>query len=149
MSTIIKDFDKIRPTLTDLENCEDIFLQIYSNIVDRKTSSDVNILELGVYSIKRVSQDMKNLPGQSTKILMSLCNSLGYNKYVSVDVDDCLDTIEHCQNFMDIKLDNHTFVQSTTLDFDVEKYFSNGLDLIFLDSSHDDDFPSRLWQNRS
>lgn len=144
MSTLIEYFEKLKPTLTDLSNAESIFKNIYLEIIDRKKSNDINILELGVYSIKRVPEDMKNLPGQSTKILLSLCKSFGYNNYVSVDVDDCFDTIQHCKQFMDIDLQDHKYIQSTTLDFDIKKHFPDGIDLIFLDSSHDDDYPSKI-----
>ena len=81
-----------------------------------KDIQKIQILELGVQS------------GSSTKRFIELCNiSDGF--LTSIDIDDCSKVI---------KSDRWKFIHSSDDDFEkVDKFISNSLDFIFIDSLHE------------
>ena len=81
-----------------------------------KDTQKIQILELGVQS------------GSSTKRFIELCNiSDGF--LTSIDIDDCSKVI---------KSDRWKFIHSSDDDFEkVDKFISNSLDFIFIDSLHE------------
>lgn len=145
----MKSLDKllnkeIIPTLTDFLNDQLIFWDAFEQ--NKKINEPIkNILELGVYRIH--GEPNSKLPGQSTKTLMILSNFHPIDKYISLDIDDCRKTIEMCKNWVEkrgCKVENHKFVQCNSINFDIKKEFPNGLDLIFLDTNHDDNYPEKI-----
>lgn len=135
-------YNGIKHTLTDLANAQYVFQTAFES--NNNIGHDIKtILELGVFKIPN-----SDLPGQSTKILLILSHFFPtVNKYISVDIDDCAITIDRSQKFirdLGMNITNHKFIISSTLDFDVSAEFDNKVDLIFLDTSHDDDYPRRI-----
>jgi hypothetical protein len=131
-------FEGINKTLTDFKGCEDVFLDIFekSHSCGRPIK---NVLEIGVYQMRN-----SDLPGQSMKTLMILSDLYGVKKYISIDIDECSSTADRCKKYVSnlgISVQNHKFVQSNSMDFDILSEFPNGVDFIFLDSSHDGDYP--------
>lgn len=141
MDTIPIAFDKITPYLTDFRGGHNVFRDAFETNA-RLGCPIRTVLELGIY---RISGEPKSLlPGQSTKTLMILGNHFSVEKHVSLDIDDCRETIETCKDFLqkhcDISPLNHSFVQSSSIDFDVRANFPNGIDFCFIDTSHDDSY---------
>jgi predicted O-methyltransferase YrrM len=81
-----------------------------------KDTQKIQILELGVQS------------GASTKRFIELCN-INDGFLTSIDIDDCSKVI---------KSDRWKFIHSSDDDFEkVDKFISNSLDFIFIDSLHE------------
>lgn len=134
----------IIPTLTDFLGNQLVFWDAFKKNEEFGTPIK-NVLELGVYRLP--GEPNSNYPGQSTKTLMILGAFYKLDKFVSLDIDDCRSTIEHCKKWCkarDIDVDVHNFVQSNSIHFNVLTEFSNGVDLIFLDTNHDDLYPEKL-----
>lgn len=127
------------PTLTDLRGGEHVFWRAFA---DYKIAT---VLELGVYRL--YDSIPTDLPGQSTKVLIALCDAYGAEKLVSLDIDDCRPTIAHCQKWCKqrgAEFINHAFIQENSIHFDVTSEFPDGVDFIFLDTNHDDNYPKKL-----
>lgn len=133
----------IIPTLTDFLNDQLIFWEACKN------NTVKTVLELGVYRLPGEPNSL--FPGQSTKTLMILSDYYNFDKFISLDIDDCTSTINNCKKWCNergVNVKNHKFVQSNSLHFDVKKEFPNGVDLIFLDTNHDDTYPEKIgYQN--
>ena len=126
------------PTLTDFLGDQIVFWEccIAAELMGTPIK---NVLELGVYRFQ--GGEVSDFPGQSTKTLMILNEKYRFDRFISLDIDDCSSTIETCKKWVGkhgIVPKNHQFIQSNSIDLDIDKYFPNGLDLVFLDSCHDD-----------
>jgi len=145
MSDIKKLFkEDIIPTLTDFIDNQLVFWNAFEE--NKVLNCPIkNVLELGVY---RLDYDKKSLfPGQSTKTLMALSQKYNIDKFVSLDIDDCSITIDNCKKWLlqyGFVPQNHSFIQCNSVHFDIIKEFPNGIDFIFLDTNHDDNFPERI-----
>jgi hypothetical protein len=135
--TLIEIFsDELPKTLTDLARAQWVFKQVF----DRTKIG--SILEVGVCAILGGGAPEKAwLYGQSTKILMMLAVQYGSTQYLSIDTDDCSETVKKCKEWLrdwgqDVP-DYHQFVKTESLALDVGGHFPRGIDLVFLDSSHD------------
>jgi len=142
---MIKKFMKdVVPTLTDLRGGEKVFWRAFTDN-SLVHCSIQNVLELGVYRL--YDSIPKDFPGQSTKILIALCSFYNADKFVSLDIDsECQKTIDHCQDWCKkrgFSFDNHKFVAENSIHFDVAAEFPDGVDLMFLDTNHDDNYPEK------
>lgn len=141
MDTIYSAFSKIKPFLTDFAGGEEVFKQAFDVNAQLKVPIKT-ILELGIYRIQ--GQPENDLPGQSTKTLMILSNFHPVEKYVSLDIDDCSSTIARTKWFLkercQMEPKNHSFVRSSSVEYDVSANFPNGVDFCFIDTSHDDSY---------
>jgi len=135
----------IVPTLTDMKNNQyafwDAFKYAHENGTPIKT-----ILELGVMRIIPGAFP-PDYPGQTTKMFMALLHEYGAEKHISLDLDkECKGTIDRCKLWManhGLTVTNHEFVVSNSVKFDVRSHFSEGVDLILLDTNHDHDYPEK------
>ncbi|KKN72166.1 hypothetical protein LCGC14_0413780 [marine sediment metagenome] len=147
--TLAKILNKdILPTLTDFKGGQLVFWEVFkqNEIIGTPIK---NVLELGIMTLKNGAPP--DLPGQSTKTLMVLCDYYEANKYISLDIDDCMDTIQRCARWAGgrgVKVSGHRFIKSNSIHFDVKKEFPNGADLIFLDTNHDDSYPTKKLRHR-
>lgn len=136
--------EEIIPTLTDFLHDQIVFWDAFEQ--NKQLGIPIkNVLELGVYRLP--GEPNSELPGQSTKTLMILSHFYGLDKFISLDIDDCSSTINNCKKWCEkrgINVKNHQFVQSNSVHLDVKKYFPNGVDFIFLDTNHDDDYPDKI-----
>lgn len=141
----IPEFEALKPFLTDFAGNQYIFQEYFDKRLKMHDSVET-VLELGVYQMK----NNVDLPGQSTKTLFLLYYYYDVGRMVSLDIDDCRVTIDRCKNWFSNQLDfdldllDHTFVQLNSLDYDTIKDFPDGIDFIFLDTCHDDDYPDRI-----
>lgn len=135
---------EIIPTLTDFLHDQLVFWEACEK--NKNFGSPIkNVLELGVYRLP--GEPNNNYPGQSTKTLMILNHFYEFNNFISLDIDDCSGTINNCKKWVrqyGIEVKNHKFVQSNSVHFDAKSEFLNGIDLIFLDTNHDDNYPERI-----
>jgi hypothetical protein len=135
----------IIPTLTDFLGNQIVFWDAFEKNKSFNTPIK-NVLELGVYRL--LEQPNSDYPGQSTKTLMALSKVYEVEKFVSLDIDDCSSTIENCKTWLrkfgNFIPSNHKFIQSNSIALDVSAEFPNGIDLIFLDTCHDDNYPERI-----
>jgi hypothetical protein len=134
----------IIPTLTDMKNGQLVFWKAFDQNKSFGTPIKT-VLELGIMRLKPSVPHEK--PGQSTKTLISLGAFYGMDKYVSLDIDNCRCAINFCTKWCKdrgAEVSCHKFVQSNSLEFDVTKEFPNGVDFIFLDTNHDDNYPERI-----
>ena len=139
----------ILPTLTDFKGGQLVFWDVFDQN-DGLNTPMKNVLELGIMTLKNGAPP--NLPGQSTKTLMALCDFYNADKHISLDIDDCMDTIQRCAGWVKsrgVVPRGHKFVKSNSMHFDVKKEFPNGVDLIFLDTNHDDNYPMKKLSHRS
>lgn len=136
--------NEIVETLTDFKDNQIVFWRVFDE--NKKFGTPVkNVLELGVYRLP--GQPNSDLPGQSTKTLMILEHFYGLDKFVSLDIDDCNSTINNCKRWVEsrgVVVKNHKFVQCNSVHYDVLADFPNGVDLIFLDTNHDDNYPEKI-----
>lgn len=135
---------EILPTLTDFLGDQIVFWEccIAAELMGAPIK---NVLELGVYRLH--GEPDSDYPGQSTKTLMILNEKYRFDTFISLDIDDCRSTIQHCKEWVGkygIVPKNHQFVQSSSLDFDVGKHFPEGISMIFLDTCHDHDYPAQI-----
>jgi hypothetical protein len=142
-----KEFTDLDPLLDDFKNCNYVFASAFEE--NEMINSPIkNALELGVYSLKRVREHEYDLLGQSTKTLYILHKYFPQlTKVISLDVDDCNDTIDRCCKWIKdrgLQVPDINFLQCRSLDFEIEKHFPLGVDFIFLDTSHDDSFPEKI-----
>jgi hypothetical protein len=136
------------PTLTDFKGGQLVFWDVFRQ--NEKLGTPVkNVLELGIMTLKNGAP--ADLPGQSTKTLMALCDFYKANKHVSLDIDDCTDTTQRCARWVGsrgVSVRGHKFVKSNSIHFNVKSEFPNGVDLIFLDTNHDDNYPMKKLSHR-
>lgn len=136
----------IVPNLYDMKDNQYVFWDafLYSSLNKTPIKS---ILELGVMRITSPSKN-KDYPGQSTKIFMALSHAFDVATYISLDINhECEKTIDRCKEWMSargLSVTNHKFVIYNSIEFDVKRYFPEGIDLIFLDTSHDASYPEAL-----
>lgn len=149
MSLLHSDLEKIlkediTDTLTDFIHNQIVFWDTFEK--DKIKSTPIkNVLELGVYRL--IDEPNSKYPGQSTKTLFTLCDYYNVDKFISLDIDNCLSTINNCVNWVqqrNVTIKNHKFIQSNSVHFNIESEFQNGIDLIFLDTNHDDNYPERI-----
>ncbi len=127
------------PTLTDFLNDQMVFYECCLS-AEMMGAPVKNVLELGVYRL--IDEPKSDYPGQSTKTLMILDQKFKFDRFISLDIDDCSSTIDNCKDWCRrhgfTPTDKHQFLKCGSMDLNTEQYFPNGLDLIFLDLSHDD-----------
>lgn len=141
--------EDIVPTLTDFSKNQFVFWNAFKKNISYKTPIK-NVLELGIMRIKPSVK--KDLPGQSLKTLLILGSVYNVDKHISLDIDDCRNTVEFCKKWVlarGVQPKNHKFVQSNSMDFNVLREFPAGVDLIFLDTNHDDTYPEKLGYKNS
>lgn len=145
------EFQDLRNLLSNFRNCEFVFAQSFEQ--NQKIGCPIKtVLELGVYKIPLAPEPFDYLPGQSTRTLFVLHKYFNFRKMVSVDIDDCQSTIDNCKKWClerNIVLPKHEFIQCNSVEYDVTADFPNGIDFIFLDTNHDDDYPQRLGYTNS
>jgi hypothetical protein len=132
------------PTLTDFLGDQIVFWECC--IAAELMGSPIkNVLELGVYRFQ--GGEVSDFPGQSTKTLMILNEKYKFDRFISLDIDDCSSTIETCKKWVGkhgIVPKNHQFIQSNSLKFDVKAHFETGCDIIFIDTDHDSGYVKTL-----
>lgn len=152
--------DDLAKTFTDFAGNQFAFADAFVRNTECGTPIR-NMLELGI------NKPRGGFPlaiyGQSTKTLLVLGTMFFADTLVSLDIDDCKVTTDFCYAWAEEHLaphvprvetvgslwksPHHRFVQANSLDFTPEQYFVPpgqvfaGLDLIFLDTNHDDSFP--------
>ena len=140
---------EIIPTLTDFIHDQIVFWDIFEK--NKNAGSPIKtVLELGVYRL--LDDEGSVYPGQSTKTLMTLSDFYNVEKFISLDIDDCNSTINNCKRWVEergVKVNNHKFVQSNSVHFDVKSEFPNGIDFMFLDTNHDDTYPEKIGYENS
>lgn len=136
---------EIVPTLTDFKENQIVFWRAFDQNRDFGTPIK-NVLELGVYRLP--GEPHSDFPGQSTKTLMILNHFYPLDKFISLDIDDCTSTINNCKKWLHnrgiTEVKNHSFVQQNSVEFKVEEHYPDGVDLIFLDTNHDDNYPEKI-----
>jgi hypothetical protein len=136
---------EIVPTLTDMKGNQFAFWDAFEYSFSKETPIKT-ILELGIMRLKPGIVNV-DLPGQSTKIFMTLGCKYGVDKHVSLDIDsECKGTTDRCKSWVSkygVVVNNHEFVASDSMKYDSSKQFPNGIDLILLDTNHDDDYPEK------
>lgn len=135
----------IVPTLTDMTNNQYAFWDAFKYENENGTPIK-NILELGVMRLMPGAFS-NDLPGQTTKMFMALLHEYKADKHISLDLDkECKKTIEHCKKWMlerGLKVTKHEFVVCNSVEFNAKHYFPKGVDLILLDTNHDDLYPEK------
>lgn len=126
---------ELTPVLWDMAGAQYILADLFA------AGGVRDVLEVGVSRLDTTAPEQQQaVYGQSTKILMLLTTFYGCNRYVSVDVWDCLNTVNACHEWLEKRGVNtgvHEFVIAESLKFAVGQYFPDGLDLLFLDTNHD------------
>lgn len=138
-------YKDLTPLLTDLVNAPGVFHNTfkYSESIGHPIKT---VLELGVFTSPS-GQPANIIHGQSTKILLALCDFYKVEKMISLDINNCLKTVEAARKWLEMRgssFNNYIFIQSNSLEFDISSHFPNGIDLIFLDTNHDDNYPQRI-----
>ena len=140
------EFIHLKKVLSNFKNCESIFAQAFEH--NQELGFPIRtVLELGVYRLPSNSEPFEYFPGQSTKTLFILHKYFNFEKMVSLDIDDCHGTIQDCKEWcqkLGVPIPPHKFIQSNSIHYNVAVDFPNGVDLIFLDTNHDDDYPEKL-----
>lgn len=131
--------------LTDLVNAPGVFHNTfkYNKYIGHSIET---VLELGVFA-SPPGKPVNIIHGQSTKMLLALCRFYDVQKMVSLDINDCRKTISSCKQWLSDRncvFDRHEFMQCNSLSFDVSRQFPDGIDFIFLDTNHDDNYPKRI-----
>jgi hypothetical protein len=120
---------------SDFADCVDIFeTHFYLNKPQR-------VLEVGV-GVEKPWKDATGC-GQSYATFLILCQLTGAKSMISIDIDDISKTVRRAHDFI-LSTEIPLFERSCwdrihSLDFPVKQYFPCGIDLLFLDSSHDAD----------
>lgn len=134
------------PTLTDFLDDQMVFYEccLAAEMVGTPIK---NVLELGVYRL--IDEPNSQFPGQSTKTLFILDQKFKFDRFISLDIDDCTGTINNCKEWCRQHgfepTPKHQFLQCGSLDMDIAKYFPEGIDLLFVDTSHDDErYPAAI-----
>jgi hypothetical protein len=72
---------------------------------------------------------------------MMLAQLHGVSKYLSIDTDDCTDTVKTCGEWLKeigwAVPRAHSYQTKESLALDIKAEFPQGVDLVFLDSNHD------------
>lgn len=130
-----ESLQRLRQVCSDFSDCIEIFNHIFAHY------QPMTILEVGMGAEKRWKGPEGC--GQSYRALLILCAEYNAQKMISIDIDDCWDTVRKSQEWVrheygDI-FERHCWDRIHSLDFDAKIYFPSGIDLLFLDSSHDAD----------
>jgi hypothetical protein len=138
-------YEELPPNLTDFQNNQRVFHDVF--VENASLGHPIkNILELGVCRMNPHFPD--DYYGQSTKTLMALMLEFNSTRMISLDIDaEAEKTSDQCKRWLADRgwqVDSrHDFVCFNSIEYPVLE-FPNGCDFIFLDTNHDDDYPSRL-----
>jgi hypothetical protein len=139
-------YKELPPTFTDFAGNQRAFHEAFVRNAELGTPIK-DVLELGVCRINRdfMSPDVY---GQSTKTLNVLCEFFNSTELISIDIDEkARETVEHCKKWLKDRgwgFREHNFICSNSIEFDVKFHLPDGVDFIFLDTNHDDNYPERL-----
>jgi len=131
----MKALDDLKLCTSDFADCIDLFEQTFAWL--RPTS----VLEIGI-GVEKPWKDERGC-GQSYRAFLILCQEYGVERFLSLDIDDAEMTVDKScawvRDHYGPVFERGFWERIHSLDFDAERYFPNGIDLVFIDSSHDSD----------